>query len=90
MAKKITSYEAFKRAKQKESVKAINSAKRTRAAANLKRTDRVTSQGIGVVSADSLADVIYRCENHEEAVKLMETDMDNRNQTTNFKDLFNV
>jgi hypothetical protein len=57
---------------------------------DLKRTDRVTKEGIGVVSADSKSRVGDRLLNQDQAVDIMEFDMDKRNRKTNFGDLFSA
>jgi len=57
---------------------------------NLKRTDRISQSKLPVVSADSKAEVIYRCVDQNEALKLMEADISQRNKKTTYGDLFNA
>ena len=54
---------------------------------NLKRTNRKTRAGIPIVSADSRAQLIYRCRDQDEALELVAADLDGRTPT-NFLDLF--
>jgi len=44
----------------------------------LKRTDRKTREGTPVLSADSKAQLIYRCVDQAEALKLIEADLELR------------
>jgi len=55
---------------------------------DLKRTTRTTRQGRPVVSADSRVDIQLQCENLEEAQALVELDIQQRGQTSQFHELF--
>ena len=57
---------------------------------NLKRTDRTTRTGTQVVTADSAARIVYRCESHEEALALMQASIDSRSAPTTYQNLFEV
>ena len=56
---------------------------------DLPRTTRVSTTGIPIVSADAPARVVYRCEDQQEALRLMEADYNLRHpEPTTFRDLF--
>ena len=55
---------------------------------NLKRTERKTREGVGVVSADSLAEVIYRCTDQQQALDLVQAAEDLNQQRTTFQEFF--
>lgn len=57
---------------------------------DLKRTNRTTKEGITVVSADSKSRVGFRFDDQEQAIQVMEKDMDNRKRKNNYGDLFNA
>ena len=52
---------------------------------DLKRTQRKTAEGIPIVSADSAARIVYRCQNQQEALRLVEL---NEHPPTPFQELF--
>jgi hypothetical protein len=54
----------------------------------LRLTKRTTREGLPVITADSPARIIYRCENHNEALDLAERSIAISNQRTNYHDLF--
>lgn len=56
---------------------------------NLKRIERRTKDGVAVVSADSRARLVYRCQNQQEAFDLIQADLDTKTPT-NFKELFHA
>ena len=56
---------------------------------NLKRTDRRTREGVAIVSADSRAQLVYRCCDQAEALQLIEADL-NLRTPTNFGQLFDL
>jgi len=45
----------------------------------LTRTDRVTREGVPVLTADGAAELIYRCEDRNQALKLVEVNENERN-----------
>lgn len=49
---------------------------------------RYTSDGIPVLNADGQANLIYRCSDRDEALRLVEVDQAQRNQSSNFGALF--
>lgn len=51
------------------------------------RTDRVTREGVPVVTADGTAELIYRCEDRNQALKLVEAN-ENENNTSLFQQFF--
>jgi hypothetical protein len=54
----------------------------------LTRTDRVTREGIPVVTADGTAELIYRCEGRDQALELMAADHHQRTATTTYGSFF--
>jgi len=56
--------------------------------ANLKLTTRHTRQGTPVVSADSTADIIYRCADQAEALELAQASVDHNSPGDRFRGLF--
>ena len=57
---------------------------------NLKQTTRTTRQGISVVSADSPAEIIYRCRDHAEALQLAEASLNHNSPGDRFRGLFDT
>lgn len=55
---------------------------------NLKQTTRRTRQGTPVVSADSTAEIIYRCVDHAEALALAQASIDHNSPGDRFRGLF--
>jgi hypothetical protein len=55
---------------------------------NLKRIDKVTSDGVGVLTADSRAELLVRVDSQAEAVALAELDQSERRRKNKFGDLF--
>ena len=55
---------------------------------DLKRTDRRTRQKMPVVSADSRVNISIQCEDQAEAQALVELDIQQRGQTSQFHELF--
>jgi len=53
----------------------------------LKRTAKKTRDGTPVLSADSRATVVYRCENQQQAFDLIQADLDQRQPQT-YKEFF--
>ena len=51
-------------------------------------TDRHTRTGIPVLSADSVYSLIYRCKDHQEALKLVELDQQERTEPNHFNNLY--
>ncbi len=56
--------------------------------ANLKHTTRHTKSGTPVVSADSTAEIIYRCADHAEALALAQASIDHNSPGDRFRGLF--
>lgn len=56
----------------------------------LRRTQRHTRQGTQVVSADSLADLIHRCESHEQALDLAQACVNHNSPGDRFGQLFDI
>jgi hypothetical protein len=54
---------------------------------NLKQTTRKTRQGTPVVSADSPAEIIYRCQDHAEALALAQASIDHNSPGDRFRGL---
>jgi hypothetical protein len=54
----------------------------------MRRTDRVTREGIPVVTADGTAELIYRCESRAEALELMAADHRERTASTTYGSFF--
>ena len=54
----------------------------------LTRTDRVTREGIPVVTADGAAELIYRCEGADQALELVAVDHAQRTETTTYRSFF--
>jgi hypothetical protein len=54
----------------------------------LQRTDKTTRRGITVVSADSPAEIIYRCANHAEVLALAEASLRHNSPQQRFETLF--
>jgi hypothetical protein len=59
---------------------------------DLKRTRRISSSGIPIVSADTPARIQYRCSDQQEALKLMELDYNQRHPSgaARFQELFDA
>ena len=55
----------------------------------LQRTDKITRRGVTVVSADSPAEIIYRCADHAEALALAEASLRHNSPVERFEQLFN-
>jgi hypothetical protein len=55
---------------------------------NLKQTTRTTKSGTPVVSADSPAEIIYRCRDHEEALQLAQASLNHNSPGDRFQSLF--
>ena len=57
---------------------------------NIHRTDRVTADGMGVVSADHRAELLVRVADQAEALALAELDQQERQVRTRYGDLFSA
>ena len=57
---------------------------------NLKQTTRTTRQGTPVVSADSPAEIIYRCSGQEQALELAEASLNHNSPGDRFRGLFDT
>jgi hypothetical protein len=56
---------------------------------DLRRTTRVSTTGMPIVTADSPARVVYRCRDNQEALALMQADYNLRNpDPTTFRSLY--
>ena len=54
----------------------------------LKLTKKTTRRGVPVVSADSAAEIIYRCRDHGEALALAEASLRHNSPAERFENLF--
>jgi hypothetical protein len=54
----------------------------------LKLTERTTQHGTPVVSADSAAEIIYRCADHAEALLLAQASINHNSPSDRFNNLF--
>ena len=54
----------------------------------LRRTDRKTRQGVPVVTADSAPELIYRCEDLDQALALAQASLDYNTPQSHFRRLF--
>lgn len=57
---------------------------------DLKQTSRKTRSGTPVVSADSRAEIIYRCRDHQEALALAEASLNYNSPGDRFRHLFDA
>lgn len=55
---------------------------------DLRKTTRKTRTGVPVLTADSKANIIYRCENHEEALEMAQASIDMDRTPRPFDQLF--
>lgn len=81
-----SSYNNFKRCRWNQFVQEENPFGCYR---NIYRTDRVTADGLGVVSADHRPELLVRVDNQQEAIDLVELDQAERNRKNKYGDLFN-
>ena len=54
----------------------------------LRLTDKTTRRGVAVVSADSAAEIIYRCADHGEVLALAEASLRHNTPVQQFENLF--